>query len=382
LKFPDASTGNLVGVTDRLRSAATIFGVWTLVGLLTTEFAGLAIERTGAQAPWSTMLWANLISVWLWAAFTPGMIYLARRVWVAEQGWRTALPPHLFGALAFALADVLLERAIWAVLPQPAPPADMVVLFLRRLFPNTLCYAVVVAIATAGRYARLSQVRAATAERLQGQLTAARLQALQAQLRPHFLFNTLSMIAEQAHVDPAAADRMIGRLGHLLRASLASNDRQEVTLAEELEILQSYLDIMSLRLSGRAMYEIDVRPDCRDAAVPALVLQPIVENAYRHGLERMTRDGHLSISAHCSADMLEIEVADNGAGFDPAGYREGIGLRIVRERLAELYGPRATMHLRPRVPSGTVAVLRVPYRRLSQLTRGPRHNSIALETVS
>lgn len=370
-------------MTGRLRPAAAIFGVWTLVGLLTTEFAGLAIERTGAQAPWSMMLWSNLVSVWLWAAFTPGMMYVARRVPVGEQRWRTALPVHLIGALVFAVADVLLERAIWAVLPlQAPPPADMVVLFLRRLFLNTLCYVVVVAIATAGRYARLSQVRAATAERLQGQLTAARLQALQAQLRPHFLFNTLSMIAEQAHVDPAAADRMIGRLGHLLRASLASNDRQEVTLREELEILQSYLDIMSLRLSGRAEYEIDVRPDCLDAAVPALVLQPIVENAYRHGLERMTRDGRLSISARCTADMLEIEVADNGAGFDPAGYREGLGLRIVRERLAELYGARATMHLRPRVPSGTIAVLRVPYRRVSQPVRGPRHDSIALETVS
>jgi two-component system, LytTR family, sensor kinase len=183
-------------------------------------------------------------------------------------------------------------------------------------------------------------------------------------LQPHFLFNTLSMIAERVHVDPDGADRMIGRLGQLLRGSLATSGRQEVTLAEELRLLAAYLDIMSVRLSDRAEFSIDVPPDLVECALPALILQPLAENSFSHGIERRKDGGLLAIKARRRDESLEVELADNGGGFDPAEFREGVGLRVVRERLHELYGANGSLSVRPRPEGGTSAMVRVPFRRL------------------
>lgn len=349
-----------------MRVAGLIIGVWTVIGLLTTQLSVLAMERTGTPVFPMTLLGGNLVSVWLWAAFTPAIVFMARRFPPSDSPWQRWTLAHLAGAVGFSVADVLLERAIWAVLPvQSAVSGDLVVLLFRRFFLNFLCYSTVVAISAVVGLAQRSRERDAAAARLAGQLASARLQALQTQLRPHFLFNTLSMIAEQVHVDPRAADAMIGRLSHLLRVSLTSEVRQEIRLSDEIRVLQSYLEIMSTRLVGRADSEVRVSPEVENAAIPALILQPLVENAYRHGLERMTRGGLLDIAARREGDSVVIEVADNGSGFDAERFREGVGLRIVRERLAELYGSAASIHLRPRVGGGTIAVMRLPFHEMS-----------------
>jgi two-component system LytT family sensor kinase len=362
--------GQLVWVMDRalLRTVALTFAAWSVVGLVTTELAILAIERGGAEAPRAGLMWGNLISVWLWAAFTPVMVVMARRFPLGDAEWPRAVLPHLGAAAALAAADVILERAIWSLLPPLLPQTDVVTLFLRRFFLNTLCYVAVVSIASVVLYARLSRERAAAAERLSHQLAAARLQALQAQLRPHFLFNTLNMIAEEVHRNAAVADMMIVRLARLLGASLVADARQECTVEEELELLDAYLGIMELRLVGRATHAVTVGPECAGAAVPTLMLQPIVENAYRHGIERVARGGVLTIHVERIGAALEISVADNGPGFDPEQWREGIGLRVVRERLAALYGERATVFLRPRIEGGTITVVRLPFRSLAPAT--------------
>jgi two-component system, LytTR family, sensor kinase len=369
---PSAARSSRITVPNArlLRATALTLGAWTLVGLLTTELAVLAIERSGNVASWRSLLTANLVSVWLWAAFTPAMVFMAGRFPPGESAWPRWIVPHLLGTAGLGVADVILERVIWSFLPLPPATDDLVTLFLRRLFPNSLCYIAVVAISAVVRYSRISREREATATRLSGQLSAARLQALQAQLRPHFLFNTLSMIAEQVHTDPAGADRMIGRLGYLLRASLASTERHEITLAEEMRFLQAYLDIMAVRLRGRVDFALEIEPDCLEAGVPALLLQPLVENAYRHGIERVTRFCFLRIAARRDGGALEIEIADNGAGFDTKQVHEGLGVRIVRDRLAQMYGHGGSLLLEPKAPSGAVSTVRIPFKRLAAWNAG------------
>ena len=289
------------------------------------------------------------------------MIWVARRAPLARGEIARPAIIHTVGCLGFAIADVVLEHLLLQGLPWiHGTSGDIISIFLRRLFLNSLCYVAVVAIATVIDHARISREREARAVRLAAQLTEARLQALHAQLRPHFLFNTLSMIAEQIHADPAGADRMIVRLSHLLRMSLSSTEHQEVTLAEERESLQAYLEIMDVRLSGRVRVTVDIPDDLNDALVPTLILQPIAENAFRHGIEPVRRDAELLVSARQVDLSLELEIADNGTGFDPRQYREGVGLRVVRERLQQLYGGDASVHLRPQAGGGTSAVVRLP----------------------
>jgi two-component system, LytTR family, sensor kinase len=343
------------------KAAVVVTAIWVGIGMFTAQSSYLVMRRSGGDANWMRIFSANLLSVLLWAAFTPFMVRIARRV---PFGRGSAVRPaviHTLACLGFAVADVVIEHLILVAIGSPTgPAADLVALFLRRLFLNSLCYVAVVAIATVIDYARTTREREAGAVRLAAQLTEARMQALQAQLRPHFLFNTLSMIAEQVHHDPAGADRMIGRLSHLLRVSLSSTEHHEVTLAEERESLAAYLDIMDVRLSGRVRVNVDISADLAGAMVPTLILQPLAENAFRHGIEPMRRDAELSVRARATAPSLEIVIADNGRGVDAGAFREGVGLRVVRERLEQMYGAAAAFELRPRVEGGTEAVVRLP----------------------
>jgi LytS/YehU family sensor histidine kinase len=146
-----------------------------------------------------------------------------------------------------------------------------------------------------------------------------------------------------------------------------------------LEILQAYLEIMSIRLAGRATFSVDVDSDCIHAAVPTLVLQPLVENAYRHGIERKKRDGILRIAAHRKGESLEVLIVDNGAGLNGDKMREGFGLRIVRERLAELYGERASIKLFTDDQGYTVSELRLPFRTIASADRTSHTDMHTLE---
>jgi signal transduction histidine kinase len=344
------------------RTAAAVVGVWLVIGLLTTHSSYLAMRRAGLAAQWTSIFTLNAVSVLIWAAFTPAMVWVSRRVPFRRNRIGRALAIHAVACLGFAIADVLLEQLILESLGVPMPNRpDLITIFLRRLFPNALCYIAVVSISLVLDYARASRDRDAREAQLSAQLAAARLQALHAQLRPHFLFNTLSMIAEQVHADPAGADRMIGRLSHLLRVSLSSAGNHEVSLAEEQAALEAYLEIMDVRLSGRARLEVAIPEALSTAMVPTLILQPLAENALQHGIEPLAGDAELLVSASRQGGSLEITIADNGCGFDPRRMAEGVGLRVVRERLAQLYGDAGSLELRARPGGGTVAIVRIPF---------------------
>ena len=365
---------------ERLRVALLIVVIWVGVGLLTTQFTYLVLHRNGVTAHWLDLFERNLFNVLLWAAFTPAIVWLAWRVLSAETpAWLRAVI-HAVACVGFAAADVAVEYVVALVLPIGDPaPVDVITLFFRRLFLNALCYVAVAAIATVVAYARISRERQDAATRLAKQLAEARLESLEAQLRPHFLFNTLSMIAEQVHRDPNGADRMIGRLSHLLRVSLSVSDGQEVSLAEEIRSLRAYLDIMDVRLSGRVRVKLEIDPDTEQALVPVLILQPLVENAFRYGIEARGRGAELCVSARRQGSTLEITIRDNGPGFDVSTVREGIGLRVVRERLLGLYGERAAFRLE-RVTSETIATVTLPFSILAT-SDGNREGRPVLELV-
>lgn len=199
------------------------------------------------------------------------------------------------------------------------------------------------------------------ASRLEAQLVQAQNQALRMQIQPHFLFNTLHSISTLMHSDVEAADRMITRMGDLLRTSLDRSGQQEIPLGEELEFLDAYLEIEGIRFQDRLRVAMSVPLELRNALVPTFILQPLVENALKHGLSKRKRGVTITIRAYQEGDTLHLEVEDDGDG-PPSVHREGVGLRFVRERLALLHGERAAFAFSARPTRGALAALSLPFR--------------------
>jgi sensor histidine kinase YesM len=186
------------------------------------------------------------------------------------------------------------------------------------------------------------------------------------QLQPHFLFNTLHTISALMHRDVKRADSMIAALSDLLRMSLRSVGVQEVELREELEFLQRYLEIMSLRFGERLTVTLDIDPNVLDARVPTLVLQPLVENSFRHGFGDGMRAGQVRVTVGPDGDMLRCEVTDNGRGIPQTGTREGVGTSNTRARLQHLYGERFSLELTANPGGGARVSLAIPYHSLER----------------
>jgi len=218
---------------------------------------------------------------------------------------------------------------------------------------------------TYSRRYHLRREQAARREaRLEAQLAEARLDALRRQLDPHFLFNTLTAVSALVERDPRGVRRMIMRLSELLRHSFEGARDAEVPLRAELALLNRYVEIMQVRFQGRLTVETHVDERALDALVPSMILQPLVENAIKHGVERATGAGEIRIEGDCSGDELVLRVRDNGPGVSEAAEasgRVGVGLRNTVARLAQLYGPGERFSIGPAADSGTVAELRLPF---------------------
>jgi sensor histidine kinase YesM len=213
--------------------------------------------------------------------------------------------------------------------------------YLHNLDWTIMTYAAVVGLSYALNYYRESQVRALKAAQLETSLVEARLKTLEAQLHPHFLFNTLHAISTLVHTDPEAADRMISRLSDLLRLTFDRSGAAGVPLKEELEFLQKYLEIEQIRFRDRLSVRFDIDPEALDVEVPRLILQPVVENAIKHGIGPKTGHGFVHVTAHRNDQGIWIEVRDNGVGLSRnarARFSNGVGLSNTRARLECLYG--------------------------------------------
>src|SRR5262245_46569725 len=320
----------------------------------------------GQRASVGDVLFASLD--WLLYAFlTPAVFAVAGR-------WPLARP-HLARRAALHLGVSLLFCAAWAgagtvlksLLAPEAVEGGVLRYFVSWLFITfpfgVAVYLAVVGIEHAIRYFVEARDRELQLARLSEQLSSARFAALQAQLNPHFLFNTLNTIAVFVRDgDRNGAARMIEQLSDVLRRTLSRHQTHQVTLDEELELVRQYLSIEQARFSDRLQPAFEIDPAVLSAAVPSFALQHLVENAIRHGIAKRPEATRVTVTARRDGDVLELSVADDGPGFDAtAGMPEGRGIANTRDRLRALFGDRASLEISRGAPTGTVATLRIPY---------------------
>jgi two-component system LytT family sensor kinase len=347
------------------RRLALIFAVWTVVALMATQTSAFAVTRTGRSFDWTPVFTSQLTSCFLWAAFTPFLLALGRRFRIERGVWPVSVSLHLAVGVVLTVLDVY----SWKLEAPYIRPGGMIsttpviVEVARQLVLDLGWYFIIVALAHAEHYAAVSRVETVRRAQLQSQLDAARLDALQSQLRPHFLFNTLTTIAEQVYGDPAGADTMITRLSRLLRSSFVDPEVQEVTLRQELELLQCYLDIARVRFRERLTIDFDIHPNALDAFVPRFLLQPLAENALQHGIEPAEAGGRLELLVRAHQEIMTLELHDDGVGLAAGAVRHGTGLRNTRERLAHLYGDAAHLEIMSRPAGGTTVRVTLPFRR-------------------
>jgi two-component system, LytTR family, sensor kinase len=276
-----------------------------------------------------------------------GVLWLFRRFPLDRPGWPGRVPVHVLGVLAYS---ALHTSMLWGARSVLAPlaglgPYDygrMPLRYAMELGSDVITYSVFVAVIIAARYYAALREREVGSARLERELAQAELRNLRLQLQPHFLFNALNTISATMYDQPEAADLMIGQLADLLRLSLRTAHTQEVPLRDELATLDLYVSIMRARFGDRLRVEVDAEPAARDALVPSLVLQPLVENAVRHGNATRLGFGAVAVRAHRRGDELALEVHDDGPGVAPGQdvLRAGLGLSLTADRLRLLYGDR------------------------------------------
>ena len=364
-----------------------ILAFWAFLAVLTAagrlvdpRVAAVAAMRA-ALRPELTPGFATLtlVEYALWAVLTLPIFWMTRQFGGDRPTLVRVLVFLVIGVVLAVAVDALLQEISRQVMPTPGPPPPGVPRHLpppqrvRGLFSrfsflyDFMVYIVVLGAGLARNYivrhqARLDETRRLQAEaaELHAQLADARLNALRTQLNPHFLFNTLNAISTLVEEDPRGVRRMIARLGDLLRHTLDEGDEQEIPLARELEMLRQYLDIMEVRFQGNLDVSIEPEPSLDDALVPNLVLQPLVENAFRHGLAPMQTVGRVVVRVVRDDGDLVLTVRDNGRG--PAKeVREGVGLTNTRARLTQLYGARQRLALTAAEGGGALVEVRFPY---------------------
>ncbi len=343
---------------------AVIFLVfWTLIGVSFACQFHISSSQAGLDVSWKQAISYALADWYVFALLSLPVIRLARAFHFETGSRGRSLLVHLAGSVLFSGAYIVL-RALVGTWQSQAPFAEAFQpLLVKTWHFNLLLYWVMVAVSCAFDYYRKYRDRELRTAELENRLAQARLQALQMQLNPHFLFNSLHSISALMHKDVEAADRMVSRLGDLLRAALDSSDTQEVSLAQELDFLKRYLELEQIRFGNRLSVEIDAAPDTLDAQVPNLILQPLVENAIRHGIEPHARPGRIELHAERQGTRLALEVRDNGGGLPEKGAPvEGVGLSNTRARLKALYGEAQEFALRDGGDRGLVVRLLIPFR--------------------
>lgn len=326
---------------------------WFSLGLLYVPQQLIMAAVRGASDPDPVIILSNF-GIWIiWAAFTPVVWRITQRWPIREQHTARSFGVHALAALLLAGVHLVLMVLWLKLIGRSEAPDKLVVLQLSGVTATNIMLYALTAIACHG-YAWWLRYLEVERSRIEAQLTA-----LRAQLDPHFLFNALNALAELAHQDAALTERLILRLSELLRRSLSGSDQHFATLAEELDFLEAYLDIHRALMRGRLQVDIDVAADLRGAAVPSLLLQPLVENAIRHGLAPKREGGRVCVQARRDAGTIEIIVSDDGVG-GRAPLREGIGLGNLRRRLDVLYRGAARMQAAGRTQGGFEVRLLLP----------------------
>jgi two-component system LytT family sensor kinase len=347
-----------------LKFALYIAG-WTVAAFV---FAVQHYVGYGAEAVaigWRRVITSQLGQWYAWAALFPIIFWLARRFPLELTRLASRLSVHLAAAILVSGLQLFLEAVlVWIIRGFSDPLTLIASRILHMVFLNyseafVLYWVMLLASHTLHFQARL-RTQELRASRLEAQLAQAQLSALKMQLHPHFLFNTLHSISALLHGDVEAADLMVARLGDFLRLTLENSETQEVTLEQELEFLRCYLDIELTRFQDRLRVKFEIAPGTLDALTPNLILQPLVENAIRHGIAPRMEPGCVTICSELQGNRLRIEVRDDGPGF--ASNTPGIGLSNTRARLERLYGSGYVLQLSNGTHNGAIVTLEIPFR--------------------
>lgn len=355
---------------------------WTIFGLLFVLQSYVYSHNYERPFDWTQNLVYQLSDYWLWALLTPLIFVLSKKVrW--ERG-RRARSLALFVLVGLALAPVQRFSGIFlsfealsmlGELDRTVSESLSVAKFgiIGGSLDSLVMYAIILGVFRGFDYYQRYREHKLRASRLEAQLAKSELQALKMQLHPHFLFNTLHTISSLMNRDVEAAEKMIARLSDLLRQTLQNVGVQEVTLKQELDFLQSYLEIEEIRFQDRLRINLNIDPRALDAFVPNLLLQPLVENAVRHGIAAKASSGKIGIEAQKRNGRLWIRVTDDGPGLKK-DLKEGIGLSNTRARLKQLYNGIHEFALTNQVSGGASVELSIPFRKQAL---GPDREEIA-----
>jgi len=337
--------------------------LWSTLGVL-FALPGLSSSN------WSRVLLGSLAQWWCWGLVTPLILWTDARLPFRENQLGMRILAHLPASVAltvlyfyvFMAMRALLGLGAWNV----ADPRFLVSAFRGGLLWSWLVYWVIFGVHQTFRYYEHYLASELRLERMERSVSQARLNALRMQLDPHFLFNALNTISSQVESNPRLARTMIEHLGDLLRLSLDARDRQEIPLAEELAFLDHYVAIQKIRFEENLRIEIQVAPEVKYALVPCLIVQPLVENAIRHGISRRASGGSVTVTAERGANQVEIRVVDDGVGLPPGWTLEtssGMGLSVTRERIVGLHPHgKSRFTVGPRSGGGTEVEITLPLR--------------------
>jgi len=363
---------------------AISFGVWTFVSLAATASVYAMYRISSQNVRLGTIAGMEFGQILSYAPLTPFAYALAMRYPFRRSNWARRTLLYLAAGFVFTSCHTLLAAATpydtwdpvnreWSSAfwnPHTHSFRDPRAALKRSFLYNVVDdfsgeFVPIVLIGHAVAYYRRLRERELRTTQLEGQLAKARLQTLKSQLQPHFLFNTLHSISALMLTDVVAADRMMTALSDLLRMNLESNGTQLTTLSREMEFLNVYLDIEKARFEERLQVVFDIAPECLDAHVPHLLLQPLVENAVRHGVSKRSSPGEIRVAARREGSGLQLWIRDNGPGLaSPADEKSshGLGLRLTRERLQTLYGVEQSCDIRNLPEGGAEVSVRIPFR--------------------
>ena len=376
----DGKVGFLAAALGQRRGTvwALLFLFWFALGVFSAGAPFIELPQVRRPVPPSaglSLIWRlflTQLAIWLsWVALVPVVLWLRRRFPFERSALRWVLPVHLLAIAVLCLAhagiSLLLTELMSGSGPRPPLMIRLAYLWTRDLAFCGLFYGLVLGIGSALDYYRQFRERELRAAQLETQLAQAELQMLKMQLHPHFLFNTLNGITGLVRDnDNAAAVQMLVGLSELLRRTLDSSGKQEVLLSEELEWLELYLKLQQMRFSDRLQVRVTAAPETLDARVPNLIVQPLVENAVRHGLASRAAPGTISLTAEIANERLELRVCDDGVGLSAGWCLEncdGLGLKNTQARLRQLYAEDFQLQIRNRASGGVEAFLSIPLRK-------------------
>ncbi len=358
--------------TEVVRRWAVVLGVW--LALASFSSAQIWVSRAALGDP--PPLWPLLrleFPIWMfWVAATIAIVRLSRGHPLDRDRIGPSVAVHLACALACGSAFVGF-RLLWYQAFNPYPWLELPAsrwfwrMFRESFIDGFVLYWAVVGVHHAfSNWSRLRQ-RELEAVAMRGRLAEATLQTLRSQLRPHFLFNALNTVSAVLEENPRRARRVLGRLADLLRGSLRTDGPPEVPLHHEMDLVSAYLEVEQERFGSRLAVALEMAPEVADAAVPSFLLQPLVENAVRHGIAPREGPGRVAIRASRRNGDLELVVEDDGLGLPAGPLREGVGIGNTRRRLTELYGRADCLEIRPGAAAGLIVSIRLPFRAIARV---------------